>query len=1058
MKKIILIILCVLHALAYLNVVSASSNKQDVFYQDELSYEKYWSTHPKNENENITLLSTSDYPDNLTAMRNRAEAIVNYEWVPSVNISTWNKSKYNGSTVFKSGDTIVGMPYTLFTSEIEGISDSLLSLAQYKSKATSNFSSSAYCVSVSANRTGPAYGSCCATFVSEVFGGNFMYGDSPRYDGVSALKNSQYTEVYENIKVSDIRPGDALAITGHVIWVGDINENYVTIYEQTPPVARKKVIFTPDSDQELTYEGNTYKTIIRPTSLASTDITITSPANGSWQDPRKDITVTWNSMEGAAGYRYAVKCTSGEHINEKPYDNVWTTGNSFTIPYGSLYHNETYDIWIGGYANESASESLTAGDLITINVMSGPQIQHPSNNYAYAHPANTTIMWSEVESASSYLLTLVNTDTGTDIYRNMNVGNTLSYTLTNLEPDTQYKVAIGTDDGWWSQGDFYFKTSQFPEFSPRYTLSGNSIIVQWSAVPGAYDYQLLLKDSAGYAVEGYNYVSTNGETYYTITGLEYGETYKVNICGLINEVRPDKTITQQFWGTESITFTIPENEDIPVPTIPVTGVYLKPSTTLEVGETETLFATVQPSDASGQEVIWHSSDTSVATVSDGVVTAKAAGTANITVTTLDGGYSATCVVTVTEVSGEADTLQWIGYENGQVLEYAFDFTRPVRTLQFEYTTTSSELPEMNISNSDVLYAEFNTEDDCIDVYCSGEGTATLSLSVGGKTISLTFTFINTASSTPEELSLSWRDYENGATIERTFDSSSSAPVRPFIAYYTISPTDFVYSELYFKISDESVISVTENDGSLFITPESAGTSTVTLHVDDQCISLNFVVTDTASEDTNNGTDSNGISWCLEEGGSLAISGTGNMEDYASTSSIPWYANRADITEITITDGITHIGSRSFYNCISAEKITIPSSVTSIGNYAFKNCVSLSIYGEKGSYAETYAKVNGISFVSTTDVERKTISVDMIANTSTWCFDISIEGYTNTATAYAAIYDVNGKMLALTSEAYLADEVTTLILAKTGIENAAYAKIFVWDSSLTPIALASDVGL
>lgn len=83
-------------------------------------------------------------------------------------------------------------------------------------------------------------------------------------------------------------------------------------------------------------------------------------------------------------------------------------------------------------------------------------------------------------------------------------------------------------------------------------------------------------------------------------------------------------------------------------TVPVTGVGLnKTEVVLGIGETVTLVPRITPSDATNQKVTWKSNKTSVASVtSDGVVTAKAAGAANITVTTSDGGYLAVCSVTV----------------------------------------------------------------------------------------------------------------------------------------------------------------------------------------------------------------------------------------------------------------------------------------------------------------------------------------------------------------------------------------------------------------------------
>ena len=71
------------------------------------------------------------------------------------------------------------------------------------------------------------------------------------------------------------------------------------------------------------------------------------------------------------------------------------------------------------------------------------------------------------------------------------------------------------------------------------------------------------------------------------------------------------------------------------------------------GSTEQLTATIYPAFVTRNLVRWSSSNTSVATVNDqGMVTAKSTGTATITVTTVDGGKSAACVVTVTRLTRE----------------------------------------------------------------------------------------------------------------------------------------------------------------------------------------------------------------------------------------------------------------------------------------------------------------------------------------------------------------------------------------------------------------------
>lgn len=95
------------------------------------------------------------------------------------------------------------------------------------------------------------------------------------------------------------------------------------------------------------------------------------------------------------------------------------------------------------------------------------------------------------------------------------------------------------------------------------------------------------------------------------------------------------------------TFTAKCTVTVKAKLVNVTGVTLDKATLeLEEGKTATLTATVAPADATDKTVTWTSSKENVATVTDGVVTAVAEGTATITVTTTDGGFAATCEVSV----------------------------------------------------------------------------------------------------------------------------------------------------------------------------------------------------------------------------------------------------------------------------------------------------------------------------------------------------------------------------------------------------------------------------
>lgn len=84
--------------------------------------------------------------------------------------------------------------------------------------------------------------------------------------------------------------------------------------------------------------------------------------------------------------------------------------------------------------------------------------------------------------------------------------------------------------------------------------------------------------------------------------------------------------------------------------VPVTGITLDQENISfsDIGASVQLTATILPTDADNQKVIWKSSDTNVATVKDGKVTCTGYGTAIITATSEEGEYIATCNVTATK--------------------------------------------------------------------------------------------------------------------------------------------------------------------------------------------------------------------------------------------------------------------------------------------------------------------------------------------------------------------------------------------------------------------------
>ena len=133
-------------------------------------------------------------------------------------------------------------------------------------------------------------------------------------------------------------------------------------------------------------------------------------------------------------------------------------------------------------------------------------------------------------------------------------------------------------------------------------------------------------------------------------------------------------------------------------TVPVESVSLdKTELSLEVGGEETLTATVAPTNATNKNVTWESSNTSVATVdASGLVTAVSAGTATITVTTVDQSKTATCEVTVA-----AATVPVTGVTLSQNEAHLY-YNRTPNTL----TLTATVAPD-NATNKAVTWASSN---------------------------------------------------------------------------------------------------------------------------------------------------------------------------------------------------------------------------------------------------------------------------------------------------------------------------------------------------------------
>ena len=94
--------------------------------------------------------------------------------------------------------------------------------------------------------------------------------------------------------------------------------------------------------------------------------------------------------------------------------------------------------------------------------------------------------------------------------------------------------------------------------------------------------------------------------------------------------------------------------------------------------------------------------------------------------------------------------------------------------------------------------------------------------------------------------------------------------------------------------------------------------------------------------------------CARKGAFMIPEGTLRVGNYAFAWSI-------HLSGVTIPDSMTSIGDGAFYQCGSLRNVTIPESVTFVGEEAFSRCEKLNMSVTAGSYAEQYAKENGIPY-------------------------------------------------------------------------------------------------
>lgn len=141
-------------------------------------------------------------------------------------------------------------------------------------------------------------------------------------------------------------------------------------------------------------------------------------------------------------------------------------------------------------------------------------------------------------------------------------------------------------------------------------------------------------------------------------------------------------------------------ESVAPATVPVTGVTLDKSTlSMQVGDSQKLTSTVRPSNATNQSVKWLASNDNI-TVSNGTVTAKSTGRAVVTVQTDDGGYTATCDVTIQKKVPEIVPVTGVELNKSQMTLEVDSSVTLIATVK--PSTATNQSVKWSVNNSNVI--------------------------------------------------------------------------------------------------------------------------------------------------------------------------------------------------------------------------------------------------------------------------------------------------------------------------------------------------------------------
>ena len=462
----------------------------------------------------------------------------------------------------------------------------------------------------------------------------------------------------------------------------------------------------------------------------------------------------------------------GSEVSGSGMPSLTVSGNTIVRANGGISDNSSTDIQIGGDNNSSGGIVFNNGTGTVYGDVTLQENLTVENGQTLTIPDGASLTIGSGATLTNEG-TVTNSGTLTNNGKIENSGNLPSTIEGNPPPSiTTTTLAGGTVGAVYSA-----------------TLAADGEPTSWEVIDGSLPTGLTLNGSTGeisgtptadgtfsFTVKATNTggsdseqlsITIDAQTNVPVTGVTLSQTElsltEGNTAQLTATVKPDDAtnknvtwssddtsvatvdatgkVTAVSAGTATITVTTVDGGykdtcqvTVTAALVPVSGVTLnKDSLALGVGDTETLTATVAPANAANQSVTWASSAPSVATVdAAGKVTAVAPGTATITATTVDGGFTAICTVTVRPYIPPANPNYRITVEATQGGTVTADPT----AAKAGATVTLTPAPDAGYQVGSVAVTD--RFGDAVAVTEQADGTYTFTMPNGQVTVTVTF--------------------------------------------------------------------------------------------------------------------------------------------------------------------------------------------------------------------------------------------------------------------------------------------------------------------------------